>query len=105
MQCNGIADTRQGTATTATGAVTLADGVHLNGALGDTGLVANVIARNGGFGVLVNAACATLLRNAGEDNRYGVGAYAGAVLVGNAGEVGGRERRLPPAPTLAAPLR
>lgn len=105
VQCNGIAETREGTAMTITGAITLADGVHLNGAGGETGLVANVIGRNAGFGVLVNASRATLLRNQGEDNRFGVGRYTGAVVVGNVGEVGGRERVPATAPALVSPLR
>lgn len=105
VQCNGIAETREGVAMTATGAITLADGVHLNGAGGDTGLVANVITQNGGFGVLVNASRATLLRNQGEDNRYGIAGYAGAVVVGNVGEVGGRERAPATAPALVGALR
>lgn len=104
VQCNGIVDTRVGTVRTATATVQLADGVHLNAPNAPIELRENNISRSAAFGVLVNAGRATLLGNQGAENRYGVGRYGGAVIVGDGAEILGREATPMVAPGLAGAL-
>ncbi|MFO0625785.1 MAG: right-handed parallel beta-helix repeat-containing protein [Polyangiales bacterium] len=91
VQCNGIADTLAGSLRTATATVQLADGVHLNATGGTLALRENAILRSGAFGLLVNAGQVALERNRGADNRFGVGIYGGATIMGDPSSIVGRE--------------
>lgn len=104
VQCNGIAETRMGTLMTSSGSVTMADGMHLNGARGDTQFVENEVSASERFGLLVNAARGTLFRNRGDENLYGIGLYGGSDLIGDLESIRGRDRVLPAAPSLAGGL-
>ncbi len=104
VQCNGIAETRMGALTTSSGTVTMADGMHFNGARGDTQFVENEVSASERFGLLVNAARGTLFRNRGDENLYGIGLYGGSDLIGDLESIRGRDRVLPAAPSLAGGL-
>jgi hypothetical protein len=78
----GIADTLAGSLRGGTVTVQLADGVHINAVSGSISLRDNAIVRSAAFGVLVNAGAVTLERNRGADNRFGVGVYGGAMVMG-----------------------
>lgn len=104
VQCNGIADTLAGTLRTATATVQLADGVHVN-AIGSTlSLRENAILRSSAFGLLVNAGSVALQRNRGVDNRFGVGIYGGAMVMGDTTSIVGREAAPAVAPALVPGL-
>lgn len=104
VQCNGIADTLAGTLRTATATVQLADGVHVN-AIGSTlSLRENAIVRSVAFGLLVNAGSVALQSNRGGDNRFGVGIYGGAMVMGDIASIVGREAAPAVAPALVPGL-
>lgn len=103
VQCNGIAETAMGATPGAT-SVMLADGIHLNGALGTVDVHENIVEGNAGFGLLVNDARALVARNRGAENRYGVGRYNGAVIDGDGTGIAGREATPMVAPGLAGAL-
>lgn len=104
VQCNGIADTLAGSLRTATATVQLADGVHVN-AIGSTlSLRENAILRSAAFGLLVNAGSVSLQSNRGVDNRFGVGIYGGATVVGDITSIVGREAAPAVAPALVPGL-
>ena len=104
VQCNGIADTLAGSLRGGTVTVQLADGVHINAVSGSISLRDNAIVRSAAFGVLVNAGAVTLERNRGADNRFGVGVYGGAMVMGDPSTIVGREAAPAAAPGLVPGL-
>jgi hypothetical protein len=104
VQCNGIADTLAGTLRGGTVTVQLADGVHMNAVSGSISLRDNAIVRSAAFGVLVNAGAVTLQSNRGADNRFGVGLYGGATVMGDPSTIMGREAAPAAAPGLVPGL-
>ncbi len=92
VQCNGIVDTQEGTLETNLGALTLADGLHVNAPNGETVFLENLVSGSRRFGLIVNAARGMAQGNRGEGNRYGVGLYGGATVVGSVAAIRGDER-------------
>lgn len=104
VQCNGIADTLAGSLRTSTATVQLADGVHVNAIGGTLSLRENAILRSAAFGLLVNAGRVALESNRGAENRFGVGIYGGATVMGDITSIAGREAAPAVAPGLVPGL-
>lgn len=104
VQCNGIFETREGALATTAGVVTLGDGLHLNGATGAMRFVDNEVSGSTRFGLLLNAARATLEGNRGTANRYGVGLYGAAVVLGDGASIEGVSAAPARAPSLVEGL-
>lgn len=73
--CNGVTATRAGTLVTETARLELGDGLAMSEGSMATTVVGNVFSNNGRFGAVFADAPATLMRNTGSGNQYGVGNY------------------------------